>query len=335
MDYPSGRVSVKMGKRLKFTFVKQEGDLTSFKNITNDWVFGEPGINHCSCLVSNRIYVYGGYGKGGVTFPGTSVLDLRRHKWMPLATNGEEPTARCGQSGTLVEDKLVVAGGWNNGNKFQLERYLIMLDLVTNEWTYPETSGTHPDRQYMHSMTWYPPKRILVQFGGKSAKGAHSKLYYLKLDTFEWVMPRTTGKTPPVRFMHGANILDSNLYVFGGKVTQSSRLNDMHILNLRPVNPVWSAVAAKGQIPPLIGGVTMNAFEGQFIVFGGKRLDTTESGDVFTFNPNTKRWKLVSTHVKFGNFRHTSHLQGSTIYIVGSPFVRFENYVKVSIQTLT
>ena len=318
--------------RLEFKFQKQVGELSKFKKITAEWVFGEPGINHASCMVSRWVYVYGGYGKGGATFAGTCRLDVKRRKWVPVITNGLEPIARCGQSGTLVEDKFLVAGGWNNVMKFDLDHYLIVLDLALMEWSSPETWGTAPKQQYMHSMTWYAPKRIMVQFGGKSTRGAHNDLYFLNLDSMEWTKPATNGQKPPIRFMHGASIIGTQLYIFGGKVTQRSRLNDMHILNLKTATPQWSKVAAHGDIPPLIGGVTMDRYAGQFIVFGGKRVDTHESSDVYTFDPLRNKWSLVSTHTGFGNFRHTSHIQGSSLFIIGSPFVKFENYVKVRIK---
>ncbi|CAX44277.1 cell fusion/morphology, Kelch domain-containing protein, putative [Candida dubliniensis CD36] len=78
-----------------------------------------PPVNeHSSCVVDDRMYVYGGNDFQGIIYSSLYVLDLHTLEWSVLQSSAEKngPGPRCGHSMTLLPrfNKILIMGGDKN-----------------------------------------------------------------------------------------------------------------------------------------------------------------------------------------------------------------------------
>ncbi|RCK60624.1 Kelch repeat-containing protein 2 [Candida viswanathii] len=77
-----------------------------------------PVNEHSSCVVDDKLYIYGGNDFSGIIYSSLYVLDLQTLEWTKLRQSAEEngPGPRCGHSMTLIPklNKIVIMGGDKN-----------------------------------------------------------------------------------------------------------------------------------------------------------------------------------------------------------------------------
>lgn len=104
---------------------KVSNDLWCFDTLSNKWTQLSPTGNlpppvneHSSCVVNDRLFIYGGNDFTGVIYDFLYVLDLQTLVWSKLTDEGKEnsPGARCGHSMTYLGkfNKLLIMGGDKN-----------------------------------------------------------------------------------------------------------------------------------------------------------------------------------------------------------------------------
>ncbi|CAK7895944.1 kelch repeat-containing protein 1 [[Candida] anglica] len=104
---------------------KVSNDLWCFDAIINKWTqiattgaVPLPVNEHSSCMVNDKMYIYGGNDFSGVIYDTLYVLDLHSLVWSKLTEQGEinGPGPRCGQSITYLQSykKLLIMGGDKN-----------------------------------------------------------------------------------------------------------------------------------------------------------------------------------------------------------------------------
>lgn len=117
-------------------------DLWCYDAIVNKWsqiptsgCIPAPVNEHSSCIVNDKLYIYGGNDFSGVIYDTLHVLDLHTLVWSKLVEGGADgPGPRCGHSMTYLQkfNKLVIMGGDKN-------------DYITNDpnnfETYEEYNG--------------------------------------------------------------------------------------------------------------------------------------------------------------------------------------------------
>lgn len=102
----------------------------------------------------------------------------------------------------------------------------------------------------------------------------------------EWCRIKTNGKKPCARAGHSAVIVESYMYIFGGKDNSDTMLNDMWRLNLSVSSADWEKVAydTESVTPRGRQGHTMAFYKNHIIVFGGLYEITRELNDLHIFN---------------------------------------------------
>ena len=116
-------------------------DLWCYDAIVNKWsqipttgCIPAPVNEHSSCIVNDKLYIYGGNDFSGVIYETLHVLDLHTLVWSKLIEGADGPGPRCGHSMTYLQkfNKLVIMGGDKN-------------DYITNDpnnyETYEEYNG--------------------------------------------------------------------------------------------------------------------------------------------------------------------------------------------------
>lgn len=98
-----------------------------------------PRYNHSAILAGSRIIIFGGKGENSIIFRDLHALDPVTMTWYQGPEGSGSPSARFGQSASLVAgSKMLIFGGWN-GKQFFNDMFL--LDLEVMAWNQPSCSG--------------------------------------------------------------------------------------------------------------------------------------------------------------------------------------------------
>ncbi|WOK92780.1 acyl-CoA-binding domain-containing protein 4 [Canna indica] len=185
-----------------------------------------------------------------------------------VETYGKIPTARGGQSATLVGLKLFVFGG--EGRKRQLLNDLHVLDLTTMTWNEVEVKNASPAPRFDHTAAVYAEQYLLV-FGGSSYSTCFNDLHLLDLLTMEWSQPQTQGEDVAPRGGHAGTVVDEKWYIVGGG-DNTSGTTETIFLDMSKF--VWSMATSVGKHDPLASeGLSLcsTMLDGEKIIvaFGG------------------------------------------------------------------
>ncbi|KRX06891.1 Immunoglobulin E-set [Pseudocohnilembus persalinus] len=99
--------------------------------------------------------------------------ELRWENISEVAT-GKPPMERYSHSATMVNEFLVIFGGRNQ--KMQTLNDVVVLDLIRNEWIYPDLSGDIPKCRINHAACQWEPNDGVIIFGGNLLFDNHKKL---------------------------------------------------------------------------------------------------------------------------------------------------------------
>ena len=113
---------------------------------------------HSACIYGTYMYIFGGFEQNIDQFScDVHRLNLLTFKWELLITHGEPPSYRDFHTGTVINDKMYIFGGrgdlWSPHHS-QEEIYcprIVYLDLITNTWHMPVTTGKEPLGRRSHS----------------------------------------------------------------------------------------------------------------------------------------------------------------------------------------
>ncbi|XP_040276233.1 uncharacterized protein LOC120991490 [Bufo bufo] len=113
-----------------------------------------------------------------------------------------------------------------------------MLDTATLSWQCYEIKGESPEGRKFHSFTAHCDKDIYL-FGGISDTDNETTMLKcdvikLSLAKMKWKMPLYFGIPPACRYKHTSFVLQSHLFVFGGR-NEEKDFNDMMAMKL--INP--------------------------------------------------------------------------------------------------
>ncbi|TSK13340.1 Host cell factor 2 [Bagarius yarrelli] len=205
-----------------------------------------------------RILVFGGMVEYGQYSNSLYELQASRWLWKKLKPrppkNASPPCPRLGHSFTLYGNKCYLFGGLANdsedpnGNVLRYLNDFYELELQTQSgvkgWIIPETKGGGPSPRESHTCVAYSGKSgsspKLYIFGGMCGNRL-ADLWQLDIDTMTWSLPKTTGLCPLPRSQHSSNVIENQMYVFGGWVPAEERnavgaewvcSNSLSVLNL-------------------------------------------------------------------------------------------------------
>lgn len=256
---------------------------------------------HCSAVINNKIYSYGGLGETELDKYGLSVFDVEDGKWTDITAQGPGPLSNATLN--VVGNKLYLFGGlnreigWNND--------LWCFDTDTQQWNKLTPDGSAPTPRDKHSCI--TKDQSLIVFGGfgpdpgdceegeEEEEGAPSAKFTWFNDVYiydtainRWGQPRLTAiEGPEPCAAHTATLWNDYMIVFGGK-TSKCRTQHLYLLDLEKLE--WSRFEDAGQRPLPCSFHCAAQYKHYMIVYGGRKGDNTHSSDIHVLDCNSGGW---------------------------------------------
>ncbi|XP_018418800.1 PREDICTED: rab9 effector protein with kelch motifs-like [Nanorana parkeri] len=192
-------------------------------------------LSHSIATVGENVFVYGGIHHGRAV-DDLHMFNTISETWVPVKTSGSLPEARLGHSFATVGQQIYMFGGSSVDGVFYSDVY--MLDTATLTWQCCEIKGETPAGRKYHSFTEHHDKDIYL-FGGIAECGNETEMLKcdvmkLSLAKMKWKTPLYFGVPPASRYKHTSFVLQSHLYIFGGR-NKESDFND--VMAMRLINP--------------------------------------------------------------------------------------------------
>lgn len=201
-----------------------------FDTQTHQWSrpkpFGDiPGIRdgHTACIINHFMYIFGGFDEETNQFScDVYRLDLNKMQWKYINTSGRPPSYRDFHTATVLHNRMYIFGGRGDRHgpyHTEEEIYcsqIVYLDLVSNEWHTPNTTGAIPLGRRSHSTFIY--NNMLYIFGGFNglADQHFNDLYSFDTAKNSWSLVLTRGVLPKPRRRQVCLVVGTRLYLFGG-----------------------------------------------------------------------------------------------------------------------
>eukprot|EP01127_Copromyxa_protea_P002768 TRINITY_DN12729_c0_g1_i1.p1 TRINITY_DN12729_c0_g1~~TRINITY_DN12729_c0_g1_i1.p1 ORF type:complete len:547 (-),score=113.97 TRINITY_DN12729_c0_g1_i1:75-1715(-) len=214
-----------------------------------------------------------------------------------------------GHTSTVVNNQLLVWGGFIDGTECQKNCYLLNDINEHGNWYRLTVNGDVPVARERHTATLIG-KRIYFIGGYDRANEVYfNTVHYFDTELMTWTKLEPTGNIPERRCSHSAVAIDGKIWVFGGrcKVNLGSSFfsgtgvqyrNDLYCFD--PVRCEWSRYEPRGSGP---SGRSMHSainIGKKMYVFGGAqstgvRDDTTGFCDLYELDIETMTWTEVET----------------------------------------
>lgn len=150
--------------------------------------------------------------------------------WYAPIVMGEKPCPRSGHSANLLEDRLVVFGGWDAPACFN---DVYILDLCIVEWSKPELRGAPPSPRSWHGSTNLTGNRLLIQ-GGYNGNDALDDTFILNISTLSWTkvnlespLVARAGHTTLCLPYNSSQEAKDKILIFGGGDNEGSFFDDL------------------------------------------------------------------------------------------------------------
>uniref|UniRef100_A0A182QQL7 Kelch domain-containing protein 3 n=1 Tax=Anopheles farauti TaxID=69004 RepID=A0A182QQL7_9DIPT len=202
---------------------------------------------HSACIYGERMYIFGGFEESVDKFScDVYYLDLRTMQWTYVNTDGEPPSYRDFHSATIVNHRMYVFGGRSDAvapYHSQEEIYcpnIKYLDLRTDRWHTPKTTGEIPVGRRSHSAFTYNNKiYIFAGYNGNLDKHFND-LYCFDPEQNVWRLVTPLGQAPRARRRQSCLVIGKRMYLFGGTCPtinadpSSFDYSDTHVLDFQP-----------------------------------------------------------------------------------------------------
>lgn len=134
----------------------------------------------------------------------------------------------------------------------------------------------------------------------------------LDLEKMKWIDSISLeGDCPSPRFSHTAEMINSDMYLFGGcgDLEKKVKFNDLWKVNLKGFsNMKWEQVNPGGIAPEPRHGHTMNVLHELLIVFGGENDKNELLNDVVIYHSESNEWvvPVIQGVVPRARYHHAS-----------------------------
>ena len=236
-DPDSGCLHIFGGAKKKRFF----SDIHTLEIATNTWTSVKPtggGVAptcsyHSMNFHRGELFVFGGVYPEPDPTPDTCsntlhIFSFAQKNWYKPSIVGDMPCARSGHSATLVEDELVIFGGWDMPAVFN---DVFVMDMTLLECAKLDgLGGTAPHLRSWHAATMLPiaGTRCVLVHGGFDGEEVMGDAHVLDLDNKKWVdVSATIGLS--ARAGHTAVVSDDGLSVlfFGGGDNEGTFFNEV------------------------------------------------------------------------------------------------------------
>jgi hypothetical protein len=234
----------------------------------------KPVTSHSAVADGDYLLVFGGTSAdfGVENSDKLHLLEIADSKWTELATSGDKPSARYGQSMVRrPETSEVYIFGGTTGQEFfdDLHRF----DASTLTWTKIESSGQPPPHRYRHAAVSTFSTMFIVGGGNNQPLDVSKPLsvWSFNYETAQWTEHITSaeGKHPcPVpRLCHTATLRGNHIYVHGG--TNGREIYGEWMWRLNLFTWKWTRMASPTTATQLFFHSACTTMRGRYITFGG------------------------------------------------------------------
>ena len=164
-----------------------------------------------------------------------------------------------------------------------------MLDLKSFKWDLVNARGDLPPSRDDHTAVFYENSMLI--FGGFIQNGERTNsIYRYFFKDNKWEKVQVLGSVQPVtRAGHSAVIHGDTMVVFGGRDSESNKLNDLWVFNL--ASYVWEKQECpEWELPMGRSGHSACLYKDMMLVFGGIYEVTKELNDLYIYDFRNKRW---------------------------------------------
>ncbi|XP_002992072.2 uncharacterized protein LOC9650264 isoform X2 [Selaginella moellendorffii] len=295
-----------------------------------------PRVGHTAvslCLTSrsplpSHLVVTGGYD-GQSLLKDILVYHVDESMWRipELKLNIAEESFRSVQHHTACvrNNKIIFFGGFN-GAEDSSDLFILEFSEDGNscELSQPEYSvGIVPGPMSQHTSCVSSDDNHMIVFGGYRSNVGHlNELWMLDLRWMDWHLPDYYRDPPAPRRGHGAVIIGTKMYVFGG-YDGKTNFGDFYTLDLGTME--WNQVEHFGEAPTARRHHAMAAVGKNLVLYGGYN-GVTYLDDVYSFDTETsfwKRWKILKSSSSgrdteiYGRSMHAMVSMGQRFVIVG------------------
>ena len=142
-----------------------------------------------------------------------------------------EPSPRCGHVSAKIAAKVYIWGGSSDSGRNASHLYIF--DNIREKWHSQKTVGRHP-RGYKYCASAQSGSMLYV-YGGKDKNNVrYGSLHSLNLENFLWteLSPEEVPNGPKKKSSTRMAVHGNKIFLFGGKVTNSVRTNELHQFDL-------------------------------------------------------------------------------------------------------
>jgi N-acetylneuraminic acid mutarotase len=271
-------------------------------------------INPASCVIDNKIYVFGGYTSGSTATASVEIYDIENNEWT-VAKNME--LAMATTCSGMINNKIYIMGGWAEINgQWQALNTNLEYDYETD--SYLEKQPTLMNIGFGASCIY---DSLIYTFGGMSMESnvnlVKSWIYDPYTDTWDSICD--------MKFRHegAAQVINNNIYVIGGaestvingqvtgKITGKVEMYD-------PDGDIWEE---KAEIPHPVSDHISVVHNGKILVFGGDTgfwgpYNSTGSNLIQEYDPAENKW-YKKHGMQFKRATMTGQKVGKYVYIIG------------------
>ena len=269
---------------------------------------------HTAVLLGGNVYVGGGYERTSTDDRQNSyrldVYNLTTNSWSPSPIT----TPYCRFAMTVLDDKLVIAGGWTKNNEV-VKKVLVLntgqvLVLNTGQW---KDYSEMPTARYYATAVEY--RSMLIVVGGVSkVEGKWTRVSTTELlDTTNgcWY---TCNNLPYLHQQMKAVIMNDKLYFLGGADKDGNPSPQVYVASLDNLSTHqlnWHSVPNT----PWCWSAPFVLYNRLLLTVGGwQQLNRTS--EVNAFNPSTGQWKHI-TNIRAARFAAAVVGVADNIIVIG------------------
>ncbi len=250
-----------------------------------------PLKNHTVVSIDqHRLLLFGGF-TGTVNVNNVMMFDARAPAWTEIPTKGTPPSCRNGHTALLVNQKIVVIGGWAKCSTRLACSDMFELDLNTWTWnSWPlELPSNMCSAVYSHG--------LIYVFRGGDGEGYHNDVYTIHPQTHELAHVEPRGPPPPARANHAGVLIGDSVYIAGGW-NGTKRMNDMHRFHI-PTHTWWEVST---RLPLALSGMTLTHYrmanvKDYIVLYGGDGDHARQEGmpyrqnkHIYIFDLEKEEW---------------------------------------------
>ncbi|XP_027196008.2 host cell factor 2-like [Dermatophagoides pteronyssinus] len=193
-----------------------------------------------------NVFLFGGMLEFGRYSASLYELKLNNWEWKKIIPfvekNQESPCARLGHSFVMHTSgqQIFLFGGMFNQNeddplnhnpKYLNDLYVLDIGKGSSnyKWSIPVTKGHSPSPRESHTAIMHKHQTTghdwMLIYGGMD-NNRLGDVWILDLNTMSWSSPQITGIAPAPRSLHTANVVNNQMYIFGGWTLMDKSINN-------------------------------------------------------------------------------------------------------------